>query len=79
MVERFVAVLTPRSVTWPGRGLGRELVTLASLVEKEPLAAESGPSGDVTNRLCLRMTLQCDPTASAPSDGRFDVPCDDLR
>ena len=66
MVSRFRKTLTPEMREEAGaRGLSvRQLVTLASLVEKETGKAEERPivAGVYTNRLRVRMPLQCDPT-----------------
>ena len=66
MVSRFRKTLTPElSEEASARGLSvRQLVTLASLVEKETGKAEERPivAGVYTNRLRIRMPLQCDPT-----------------
>ena len=66
MVSRFRKTLTPEMREEAGaRGLSvRQLVTLASLVEKETGKAEERPivAGVYTNRLRIRMPLQCDPT-----------------
>ncbi len=66
MVSRFRKTLTPEMREEAGaRGLSvRQLVTLASLVEKETGKAEERPivAGVYTNRLRIGMPLQCDPT-----------------
>ena len=66
MVGRFRKTLTPEMrEEASARGLSvRQLVTLASLVEKETGKAEERPivAGVYTNRLRIRMPLQCDPT-----------------
>jgi len=78
MVDRFLAVLTPEiRDAAQARGLTvRGLVTLASLVEKETAKPEERPvvASVYTNRLRLRMPLQCDPTViyALQRAGRFD-------
>jgi UPF0755 protein len=66
MVSRFRKTLTPEMrAEASAQGLDvRELVTLASLVEKETGKPEERPivAGVYTNRLRARMPLQCDPT-----------------
>jgi UPF0755 protein len=66
MVSTFRSALTPDLVERATeRGLSvRELVTLASLIEKETAKPEERPivSGVYTNRLRIGMGLQCDPT-----------------
>jgi UPF0755 protein len=66
MVGRFEQVLSPALRQAAGtRGLSvRQLVTLASLVEKETSRAEERPlvAGVYANRLRIGMALQCDPT-----------------
>jgi UPF0755 protein len=66
MVVEFEKVLSPElRAQATARGLSmRELVTLASIVEKETGAAQERPlvSAVYTNRLRIGMSLQCDPT-----------------
>jgi UPF0755 protein len=66
MVGEFEKVLTPElRQQATARGLSvRELVTLASIVEKETGKAEERPvvAAVYTNRLKIHMPLQCDPT-----------------
>ena len=66
MVDRFHQVLTPEiRRAAEARGLTvRQLVTLASLVEKETAKAEERPlvAAVYSNRLATGMGLQCDPT-----------------
>jgi UPF0755 protein len=66
MVDRFRHVATP-ALRQAGAGLGfnvRQLVTLASLVEKETAKPEERPlvAAVYANRLKMGMGLQCDPT-----------------
>jgi peptidoglycan lytic transglycosylase G len=66
MVERFEKVLTPElRQTAADRGMTvRQLVTLASIVEKETGQAGERPevAAVYSNRLKIGMALQCDPT-----------------
>jgi UPF0755 protein len=78
MVAGFRKALTADIVDRAAaRGLSvRQLVTLASIVEKETGAAEERPlvSAVYSNRLRLGMGLQCDPTViyALERAGRFD-------
>lgn len=87
MVGRFKKALTPEvreQATSHGLSV-RELVTLASLVEKETGKAEERPivAGVYVNRLKIRMPLQCDPTViyAMMLAGRYDgnIRRDDLQ
>jgi len=78
MVDRFTRVLTPdlRQAA-SDRGLTvRQLVTLASIVEKETGAANERPlvAAVYSNRLKTGMGLQCDPTViyALQRAGRYD-------
>lgn len=66
MVDRFTKTLTPElRAAAEARGLTvRQLVTLASIVEKETGKPDERPivASVYTNRLRIRMPLQCDPT-----------------
>jgi UPF0755 protein len=78
MTDRFLQVLTPElRQTAEARGLSvRQLVTLASIVEKETARAEERPlvAAVYSNRLKMRMGLQCDPTViyALLVAGRYD-------
>ena len=78
MVASFMKTLTPELVAQAGaRGLGvRQLVTLASIVEKETGSAPERPlvAAVYSNRLKIGMGLQCDPTViyALERAGRFD-------
>ena len=78
MVAGFTKALTPDVVAQAGaRGLGvRQLVTLASIVEKETGNAAERPlvAAVYSNRLKIGMGLQCDPTViyALERAGRFD-------
>ena len=87
MVGRFRKVLTPELQQQAiARGLNvRQLVTLASLVEKETGKPEERPvvAGVYSNRLRIGMGMQCDPTViyALILAGRYDgnIRRDDLQ
>lgn len=78
MVERFTKTLTPElQASAHARGLTvRQLVTLASIVEKETGKPEERPlvASVYANRLRIGMPLQCDPTViyALLLAGRYD-------
>jgi UPF0755 protein len=78
MVGRFEKVLTPElRQTAAERGMSvRQLVTLASIVEKETAQPEERPevAAVYSNRLKIGMALQCDPTViyALQRTGKFD-------
>jgi len=78
MVGRFTQVVTPElRDAAAARGLSvRQLVTLASIVEKETGAVDERPlvAAVYSNRLKIGMGLQCDPTViyALQRAGRFD-------
>jgi UPF0755 protein len=78
MVDRFHQVLTPdlRQAAVARGWTVRQLVTLASLVEKETARADerSRVAAVYVNRLKLGMALQCDPTVifALERAGKFD-------
>jgi UPF0755 protein len=87
MVERFTKVMTPAlREAAVARGLTvRQLVTLASIVEKETGRADERPlvAAVYANRLRIGMALQCDPTLiyGLQRVGRYDgnIHKDDLQ
>ncbi len=78
MVARFVAALTPelRAAARARALTVRQLVTLASIVEKETGSADERPlvASVYANRLRIGMPLQCDPTVifALSRHGRYD-------
>jgi UPF0755 protein len=78
MVDRFRRKLTPEiQNAAAGRGLSiRQLVTLASIVEKETGRPDERPmvASVYANRLRIGMALQCDPTViyALQRAGRYD-------
>jgi UPF0755 protein len=78
MVERFDRMLTPelRQAAADRGWTVRQLVTLASIVEKETAQPEERPriAAVYGNRLKIGMPLQCDPTVIYALDhaGKFD-------
>jgi UPF0755 protein len=78
MVDRFSQVLTPalrQAADAQGASI-RQLVTLASLVEKETARGDERATiaAVYRNRLAIKMGLQCDPTViyALQKAGRFD-------
>ncbi len=78
MIDRFTHVLTPdlRDAAAARGWSVRQLVTLASIVEKETGAPEERPevAAVYSNRLRIGMGLQCDPTVifALQRAGRYD-------
>jgi UPF0755 protein len=77
MVRRFRQVFAPLAAEAAASGRSvREIVTLASMVEKETARPEERPTvaGVYVNRLRIRMGLQCDPTViyGLRKAGRYD-------
>ncbi len=78
MVARFEKVLTPelRQAATARRLTVRQVVTLASIVEKETAKADERPrvAAVYTTRLRIGMPLQCDPTViyGLAKAGRYD-------
>jgi UPF0755 protein len=78
MVDRFDRVLTPelRQAAADRGWTVRQLVTLASIVEKETARPEERPeiAAVYTNRLRIGMALQCDPTViyALERAGKYD-------
>ena len=76
MLTRFYAVLTPSAeARMFDRGLdARQLVTLASIIEKEAKAPSERPliASVFYNRLALGMPLQSDPTAQYNFSGEIE-------
>jgi UPF0755 protein len=78
MVARFEKVMTPelRNKAVERGFTVRQVVTLASLVEKETAKPEERPvvAGVYTNRMRIGMGLQCDPTViyALMLAGRYD-------
>lgn len=78
MVDRFLRALTPdlRAAASAGGLTLRQLVTLASIVEKETGSAPERPlvAAVYSNRLRIGMGLQCDPTViyALQRAGKYD-------